>query len=74
MYGRLENNAKVIFKSADSGAHADWVRATTFDELVLKIDGWRDMVFKWMDELDIHRAYKDFKPRLYKDMFSDDTS
>ncbi|KAF8197337.1 hypothetical protein K438DRAFT_1760115 [Mycena galopus ATCC 62051] len=74
MYGRLENNAKVIFKSADSGAHADWVRATTFDELVLKIDEWRDVVFKWMDELDIHRAYKDFKPRPYKDMFSDDTS
>ncbi|KAF8129994.1 hypothetical protein K438DRAFT_1887069 [Mycena galopus ATCC 62051] len=74
MYERLENNAKVIFKSADSGAHADWVRATTFDELVLKIDGWRDVVFKWMDELDIHRAYKDFKPRPYKDMFSDDVS
>ncbi|KAF8185772.1 hypothetical protein K438DRAFT_1836274 [Mycena galopus ATCC 62051] len=74
MYGRLENNAKVIFKSADSGAHADWVRATTFNELVLKIDGWCDVVFKWMDELDIHRAYKDFKPRPYKDIFSDDAS
>ncbi|KAF8179980.1 hypothetical protein K438DRAFT_1768634 [Mycena galopus ATCC 62051] len=72
MYRRLENNARVIFKSADSGAHADWVRATTFDELVAKIDGWRDVVFKWMDELNIHRAYKDFKSRPYKDMFSED--
>ncbi|KAJ7924690.1 hypothetical protein B0H13DRAFT_2315206 [Mycena leptocephala] len=37
-----------------------WVSATSFDELVAKIDGWRDMVFKWMDDMDIHRAYKDF--------------
>ncbi|KAF7347018.1 CxC2 domain-containing protein [Mycena venus] len=60
MYMRLEHNARVIFKSADSGAHHDWVSANTFDELVSKIDGWRDVVFKWMDEMDIHRAYKDF--------------
>ncbi|KAF7334041.1 CxC2 domain-containing protein [Mycena venus] len=60
MYGRLEHNAKVIFKSPDSGAHADWVSATTFDELVSKIDAWREAVFKWMDTMDIHRAYRDF--------------
>ncbi|KAJ7507409.1 hypothetical protein B0H11DRAFT_1902570 [Mycena galericulata] len=51
MYHRLEHNAKVIFEKADSGAHHDWVKATTFDELVTKIDGWRDVVFKWMDDL-----------------------
>ncbi|KAJ7889997.1 hypothetical protein B0H13DRAFT_2341237 [Mycena leptocephala] len=60
MHRRLEHNAKVIFKSAESGAHHDWVSATSFDELVTKIDGWRDVVFKWMDDMDIHRAYKDF--------------
>ncbi|KAF8187943.1 hypothetical protein K438DRAFT_1972634 [Mycena galopus ATCC 62051] len=58
MYERLQNNAKVIFKS--EGAHHDWVSATDFHELARKIDEWRDKVFKWMDELDIHRAYKDF--------------
>ncbi|KAJ7823370.1 hypothetical protein B0H13DRAFT_1659075 [Mycena leptocephala] len=51
MHRRLEHNAKVIFKSAESGAHHDWVSATSFDELVTKIDGWRDVVFKWMDDM-----------------------
>lgn len=51
MYRRLEHNARVIFKTAESGAHHDWVTATTFDELVSKIDKWRDAVFKWMDEM-----------------------
>ncbi|KAJ6562774.1 hypothetical protein DFH09DRAFT_1082735 [Mycena vulgaris] len=60
MHGRLEHNTKVIFKSPDSGAHADWVSATTFDELVTKIDGWREAVFKWMDTMDIHTTYRDF--------------
>jgi len=50
MYKRLQHNATRIFKNAD-GAHADWVGATTFDELVVKIDSWRDMVFTWMDEM-----------------------
>ncbi|KAJ7216991.1 hypothetical protein GGX14DRAFT_561505 [Mycena pura] len=49
MYQRLENNAKIIFKSADSGAHEDWVSATTQDELATKIDKWRDAIFNWMD-------------------------
>ncbi|KAJ6602316.1 hypothetical protein B0H10DRAFT_2230117 [Mycena sp. CBHHK59/15] len=60
MHRRLEHNAKVIFKSAGSGAHHDWVSATSFDELVTKIDGWRNVVFKWMDDMGIRRAYKDF--------------
>ncbi|KAJ6631085.1 hypothetical protein B0H10DRAFT_2207466 [Mycena sp. CBHHK59/15] len=60
MYKRLAHNAKVIFKSADSGAHHDWATATTLDELVIKVDRWRDVVFKWMDDMGIHRAYKDF--------------
>ncbi|KAJ6629042.1 hypothetical protein B0H10DRAFT_2208970 [Mycena sp. CBHHK59/15] len=60
MHRRLERNARVIFKSADSGAHHDWVGVSSLDELIAKIDGWRDVVFKWMDEMGIHRAYKDF--------------
>ncbi|KAJ7328259.1 hypothetical protein DFH08DRAFT_709773 [Mycena albidolilacea] len=51
MYQRLEHNAEVVFKSPDSGAHHDWVSATTFDELVTKIDVWRGVVFKWMDDM-----------------------
>ncbi|KAJ6511217.1 hypothetical protein DFH09DRAFT_1100440 [Mycena vulgaris] len=51
MFKRLEHNANVIFKSAESGAHHDWASAATFDELVIKIDGWRDVVFKWMDDM-----------------------
>ncbi|KAJ7025934.1 hypothetical protein C8F04DRAFT_1126812, partial [Mycena alexandri] len=60
MYRRLEHNAKLTFKDAESGAHHDWVSATSFDELVVKIDEWRKVVFKWMDDMDIYRAYKDF--------------
>jgi hypothetical protein len=48
MRQRLAHNAEVIFKSANSGAHHDWVSATSFDEMVGKIDKWRDKVFKWM--------------------------
>jgi hypothetical protein len=48
MRRRLAHNAEVIFKSADSGAHHDWVSVTSFDEMVGKIDKWRDKVFKWM--------------------------
>ncbi|KAJ7116995.1 hypothetical protein C8R44DRAFT_738863 [Mycena epipterygia] len=51
MHKRLQHNARVIFKSAESGAHHDWVAATSFDELVRKIDKWRDIVFTWMDEM-----------------------
>ncbi|KAJ7026460.1 hypothetical protein C8F04DRAFT_1268097 [Mycena alexandri] len=60
MHQRLENNAKLHFKDAKSGAHHDWVSATSFDDLVERIDRWRDAVFKWMDDMGIHRAYKDF--------------
>jgi hypothetical protein len=51
MHKRLQHNARVIFRSAESGAHADWVAATSFDELVTKIDKWRDVIFTWMDEM-----------------------
>ncbi|KAJ7222671.1 hypothetical protein B0H12DRAFT_1078252 [Mycena haematopus] len=55
MYHRLKHNAKIIFKDTKSGTHHDWVTATTFDELVIKIDVWRDAVFTWMDEMCTNR-------------------
>ncbi|KAJ7438689.1 hypothetical protein B0H11DRAFT_2254501 [Mycena galericulata] len=67
MYHRLEHNAKVIFEKADSGAHHDWVKATTFDELVTKIDGWRDVVFKWMDDL----FFRDLRASDNRDNWTD---
>ncbi|KAJ7279184.1 hypothetical protein C8J57DRAFT_1574424 [Mycena rebaudengoi] len=60
MHWRLEHNANVIFKSTDSGAHHDWVSASSFEDPINKIDGWHNMVFKWMDNMGIHTAYKDF--------------
>ncbi|KAJ7771912.1 hypothetical protein B0H14DRAFT_3509043 [Mycena olivaceomarginata] len=60
MYQRLQHNAEVHFRSPESGAHHDWVTATSFDELVAKVDSWRDGVFSWMDGMGIYRAYKDF--------------
>ncbi|KAJ6568008.1 hypothetical protein DFH09DRAFT_1363193 [Mycena vulgaris] len=54
------HNAEVLFKAPESGTHYDWVATTTFDKLVIKIDAWRNVLFKWMDEMGIHRAYKDF--------------
>ncbi|KAJ7604351.1 hypothetical protein DFH06DRAFT_1349486 [Mycena polygramma] len=73
MYKRLQHNATVMFRSADSGAHQDWVAVETydkdlqdwvatgtFDEMMTKMDHWRDAVFTWMDDMDIYRAYKDF--------------
>ncbi|KAJ7477471.1 hypothetical protein FB451DRAFT_1173021 [Mycena latifolia] len=48
---RVWMSEMVVFKSVDSGAHHDWVSAPTFNELVKRIDGWRDVVFKWMDEM-----------------------
>ncbi|KAJ7791085.1 hypothetical protein B0H14DRAFT_2395978 [Mycena olivaceomarginata] len=49
MYQRLQHNAEVHFRSPESGAHHDWVTATSFDELVAKVDSWHDGVFSWMD-------------------------
>ncbi|KAJ7048360.1 hypothetical protein C8F01DRAFT_1095209 [Mycena amicta] len=60
MHQRLQHNVQVIFEDPASGAHHDWVSATSFEEMVVKMDGWRDVVFKWMDDMGIHRAYKDF--------------
>ncbi|KAF8160348.1 hypothetical protein K438DRAFT_1776504 [Mycena galopus ATCC 62051] len=56
MYKRLQHNTTKIFKKAE-GAHADWVVASTFDELVVKIDNWRDVVFTWMDEMSVQGFY-----------------
>ncbi|KAJ7908745.1 hypothetical protein B0H13DRAFT_2331124 [Mycena leptocephala] len=60
MYKCLQHNAMVLFKSAEWGAHRDWVSATTFDEFVTKVNGWRDAIFKWMDKMGIYRPYKGF--------------
>ncbi|KAJ7666845.1 hypothetical protein DFH06DRAFT_1086018 [Mycena polygramma] len=60
MYKRLEKNADTIFKSAESGAHHDWVKATDFQDLLRRADNWRVVVFKWMDDMGVYRAYKDF--------------
>src|ERR1700761_8160127 len=46
MYKRLEGNAMVTFKDANSGARLDLVSSTSFSELVSKIKNWRDNVFK----------------------------
>lgn len=51
MHQRLAHNGEVIFKSTNSGAHHDWVSATSFEEMVGKIDKWWDEVLKWMDDL-----------------------
>ncbi|KAJ7201540.1 hypothetical protein GGX14DRAFT_571191 [Mycena pura] len=60
MWRRLQHNAEVHFTSPESGAHHDWVTATSFDELVAKVDGWRNKVFSWMDGMGTYRAYKNF--------------
>ncbi|KAF8168857.1 hypothetical protein K438DRAFT_1983707 [Mycena galopus ATCC 62051] len=60
MCRRLEHNARLTFKDPRSRAHKDWVEATTFKDLVDRIDASREEDFKWMDEMGIHRAYKDF--------------
>jgi hypothetical protein len=51
MYRQLQHNAQIIFKSAESGAHHDWVLASTFNDLVAKVDRWHAEVFKWMDDM-----------------------
>ncbi|KAF7310141.1 CxC2 domain-containing protein [Mycena indigotica] len=54
MSKRLQHNARATFRNADLGAHHDWVCATSFDDLVSRIDHWREVVFKWMDDMGIH--------------------
>ncbi|KAJ7814908.1 hypothetical protein B0H14DRAFT_2603838 [Mycena olivaceomarginata] len=58
MCWQLVHNAEVIFKSADLGAYHDWVSATSFDEMMGKIDKWGDEVFKWMDGLALEGLLK----------------
>ncbi|KAJ7028236.1 hypothetical protein C8F04DRAFT_1237667 [Mycena alexandri] len=70
MHRRLELNARTIFKSADSGAHHNWVAATSFNDLVERIDGWRDAIFKWMDDMltavFLPPPPTESRPRFYK--------
>ncbi|KAF7345166.1 CxC2 domain-containing protein [Mycena sanguinolenta] len=63
IYRRLAHNAQITFKDPKSAAHADWVAAETFEDLIRRIDASRELDFKWMDEMGISRAYKtkDFK-------------
>jgi hypothetical protein len=51
MYKRFQHNSRITFKSTESAAHAEWVAATSFDDLVARIDSSRDANFKWMDDL-----------------------
>ncbi|KAJ7027260.1 hypothetical protein C8F04DRAFT_1189696 [Mycena alexandri] len=51
MHSRLEHNARVTFKKGSLGAHHDWVSSSSFEELVTKIDQWREVVFTWMDDM-----------------------
>ncbi|KAJ7722578.1 hypothetical protein B0H14DRAFT_3623716 [Mycena olivaceomarginata] len=51
MYKCLQHNSRITFKSTESAAHAEWVAATSFDDLVARIDASRDADFKWMDDL-----------------------
>ncbi|KAJ7840695.1 hypothetical protein B0H14DRAFT_3457899 [Mycena olivaceomarginata] len=62
MYQRLQHNAEVHFRSPESGAHHDWVTATSFDELVAKVTaGVTGSSRGWMEwYVGIYRAYKDF--------------
>ena len=51
MYQRLAHNAEIAFKDSKSAAHADWVAAESFDDLIMRIDASRETDFQWMDEM-----------------------
>ncbi|KAJ7857071.1 hypothetical protein B0H14DRAFT_3448040 [Mycena olivaceomarginata] len=51
MYKHLQHNSRITFKSTESAAHAEWIAATSFGDLVARIDASRDTDFKWMDDL-----------------------
>ncbi|KAJ7194996.1 hypothetical protein GGX14DRAFT_555609 [Mycena pura] len=55
---RLQRNAEDVFKSEARGAHKGWVQAGSFDDLVRRIDGSRDSLFQWMDDMGMERGYK----------------
>ncbi|KAF7326033.1 CxC2 domain-containing protein [Mycena kentingensis (nom. inval.)] len=48
MWGRLATNAQRLFREG-RGAHSRWVQATSFDDLVLRIDASRDDLLAWME-------------------------
>ncbi|KAJ7189971.1 hypothetical protein GGX14DRAFT_391467 [Mycena pura] len=58
MWRRLSKRAEASFKAEHSGAHADWIKAESFDDLVARIMASRDQLFAWMDPLGMERAYK----------------
>ncbi|KAJ7856109.1 hypothetical protein B0H14DRAFT_3644060 [Mycena olivaceomarginata] len=65
MYQRLQHNTEVHFRSPESGAHHDWVTATSFDELVAKVDSWCDgSSHGWMEWAYIGhtRTFSDIAP------------
>ncbi|KAJ6479055.1 hypothetical protein C8R45DRAFT_933835 [Mycena sanguinolenta] len=75
MFKRLSSNAETIFKDPKSAAHAEWAAADTFDDMIRRMDASREADFAWMDQMGIHRAYKDFKQPIADEEhneFSDD--
>ncbi|KAF8147086.1 hypothetical protein K438DRAFT_1780295 [Mycena galopus ATCC 62051] len=61
MCGRLEHNARVAFQDPKSAAHKEWVAATTFNDLVARMDASREQDFTWMDELKyVTQPFKQF--------------
>ncbi|KAJ7046076.1 hypothetical protein C8F04DRAFT_1248344 [Mycena alexandri] len=53
-------NGAVTYARMQAAMYKQLAYNVTFDELITKVDTWRDVVFEWMDHMGIHRAYKDF--------------
>ncbi|KAJ7059722.1 hypothetical protein C8F01DRAFT_1059095 [Mycena amicta] len=51
MWRRLQTDAQKAFTDVATGAHANWVQATSFTDLVDRIKASRERLFQWMDEL-----------------------
>ncbi|KAJ7223432.1 hypothetical protein GGX14DRAFT_557999 [Mycena pura] len=60
MWRHLQTDAATTFKNVASGAHAHWAQADSFADLVARIEASRETLFKWMDELGMERAYKNW--------------
>ncbi|KAJ7052995.1 hypothetical protein C8F01DRAFT_1331136 [Mycena amicta] len=58
MAKRLSAYARKNFQDRSLGANVDWIQATSFEDLVSRIERSRNTTFKWMDELGMERAYK----------------
>ncbi|KAJ7197719.1 hypothetical protein GGX14DRAFT_573869 [Mycena pura] len=57
MWTRVATKTASSFKDGP-GAHKSWTQATSFQDLVSRIEKTREHLFGWMDELGIERAYK----------------